>query len=72
MASGPDRWALYNGDIFIDGTVDAQDMSPVEVDSNAGAFGYNATDLNGDGASDALDMTIIEDNGNLGVFAVHP
>ena len=72
VASNPERWAFFNGDINHDGGVDSQDMSPEEFDSSAGAFGYNLTDLNGDGASDALDMTIIENNGNLGVFTAHP
>jgi len=65
-------WAIYNGDINQDGTVDGQDMTLEEIDSNTGAFGYNASDLNGDGASDGQDMTIIEIISNIGVFTAHP
>ena len=72
VGTSPDVWAIYNGDINKDGTVDSQDMTWEETDSNAGAFGYNPSDINGDGGSDALDMTVIEINGNLGLFAAHP
>jgi hypothetical protein len=72
VSSSPDRWACYNGDIDQDGAITSLDMTLEELDSNQGAYGYNATDLNGDGGSDSLDMTIIEINGNAGVFTAHP
>jgi hypothetical protein len=68
----PGVWAIYQGDVNHDGTVDALDMNDVEFDANQFAFGYNVTDVNGDGGTDALDMNIVEINSGLFLFTAHP
>ncbi len=69
---GDDSYALHNGDINQDGTVDGLDMN--EVDNNSGLvdIGYFCTDVNGDGVTDGLDMKIVELNTGLGLFMSRP
>ncbi len=68
----PGVWALYSGDIVIDGNVDLLDLGLLENDINNFEFGYFASDLNGDGTVDLLDAPIMEANINAFVFSSHP
>ncbi len=68
----PGVWALYSGDIVIDGNVDLLDLGLLENDINNFEFGYFASDLNGDGNVDLLDAPIMEANINAFVFSSHP
>ena len=65
-------YAIYGGDVNLDGTVDGSDMGLTENDVSGFAFGYNVTDCTGDGASDGSDMTLIENNTSLFLFMARP
>jgi hypothetical protein len=66
------NFALYSGDVNQDGTVDILDITIVDNDATAFAFGYNASDCNGDGSSDILDMVILDNNSMLFLFVSQP
>ncbi|MBK7764067.1 MAG: hypothetical protein IPI46_12095 [Bacteroidetes bacterium] len=65
-------YALYSGDIVVDENVDLLDLSALETDITAFAFGYLSTDLNGDSNVDLLDASLIEPNVNAFIFSNHP
>ncbi|MBL8008182.1 MAG: proprotein convertase P-domain-containing protein [Ignavibacteria bacterium] len=70
--TGPSRFAVFNGDINQDETVDASDLSQVENDASISLSGYVKSDLNGDDFTDAADVSLVENNIALGVNAVIP
>jgi hypothetical protein len=65
-------WAIYSGDIFQDGAVDAFDYLLLDVDLIAGASGYLSTDLTGDGFVDAFDYLVLDPNLTTGIGAIMP
>jgi hypothetical protein len=60
--------AAYTGDVNLDGTIDATDLSIVFTDNSLGVTGYVVTDLNGDAIVDNLDEDIVNANGALFLF----
>jgi len=70
MADG--YYALYGGDVNLDGIVDGGDMS--NVDNSAAAFsaGYIPDDCNGDGLVDGTDMSVTDNNAAAFVGEVTP
>ena len=65
-------WALYSGDINLDGNVDNSDYGLWESDANSFANGNYSTDLNGDGNVDNSDYAIWEGNANEFIYAIIP
>ena len=65
-------YAIYGGDVNKDGAIDASDMSDVDNDIAAFAFGYNDTDVTGDGATDASDLSVVDNNQSLFLFYARP
>jgi hypothetical protein len=65
-------WAIYAGEIFQDGVIDNSDFSEWEIEANAFATGYTASDLNGDGIVDNSDFSIWESNANDFVSIIKP
>lgn len=72
MISGTPVFAIYSGDINQDGSIDAFDFLPMDVDIQAGNQGYYATDLNGDGSVDAFDFLVLDVNIQTGVSMQRP
>lgn len=70
MADG--KYALYSGDINLDGSIDISDMQIAENDASNFLFGYYNSDCSGDGGSDISDMQIIENNSSLFIFKARP
>ena len=70
--TGPNKFAVYGGDVNQDETIDASDLSLVENDVANSLSGYIKTDLNGDDFADGSDVSIVENNVELGVNAVLP
>lgn len=68
----PVRFAIFSGDVNLDGIIDASDLSQVENDAAAGQSGYVQTDVTGDDYVDAGDLSIVENNAAAGVYVVTP
>lgn len=66
------KWVIYGGDVNQDGTVDTDDMTPVDNDAAAFITGYLSNDANGDGSMDTGDMTIVDNNASLFVGKITP
>ena len=58
----PVRFAAYSGDVNLDGTIEASDLSAIDNAVFGFATGYISTDINGDGTVDASDASITENN----------
>jgi len=65
-------FAIFGGDVNLDGIVDGTDMASLENASNAITIGYVPQDVNGDGIVDGSDMAIVENNSNAIVYVVTP
>lgn len=70
--NSPVRFAIYSGDVNLDGTIDATDISDVDNDASNSVSGYVNTDVTGDNFVDAEDLSIADNNSMLGIFAVVP
>jgi hypothetical protein len=68
----PGVWAMYNGDVNQDETIDGFDFAAVEVDVNDFAFGYYLTDISNAGPVDGFDFAILEQNAALFLFVALP
>lgn len=68
----PLRYALYNGDVNHDGTIDVADGSLIDNDSFNFASGYLPTDLNGDDVIDIADAVIADNNAANFIGAITP
>ena len=68
----PGVWAMYNGDVNQDGTIDGQDFNDTETDVNNFAFGYFATDIFNAGPVDGQDFNQLELNSGFFLFVAHP
>jgi hypothetical protein len=65
-------WAMYNGDVNQDFTIDGFDFAEVEIDVNDFAFGYYDTDISNAGPIDGFDFAILEQNVSLFLFVARP
>jgi len=65
-------WALYNGDLNQDGSIDISDYPIWDYDQSHGFYGYYKTDMNGDGNVDLLDWPVLDDNISAGIYSQHP
>ena len=70
--NSPVRFALFSGDVNLDGTVDAADISNVDNDASISVSGYVNTDVTGDNFVDAADVSIADNNSMLGIMVVLP
>jgi len=70
--TSPLTFAAYNGDVNLDGIIDATDVSEVDNDASASLSGYISTDLTGDNFADAEDISIADNNSYNSVIAVKP
>lgn len=61
---GAGVYALYSGDVNMDGAIDVFDYLMMDPDITNGAGGYLPTDLNGDGSTDVFDYLLL----NISVF----
>jgi hypothetical protein len=66
------KWVIYSGDVNQDGTVDIDDMTPVDNDAASFISGYLLSDINGDGMVDISDMTIVDNNAAVFVGKITP
>lgn len=66
-------YAIFQGDVNQDETIDAGDLASVENDAGIGPVGCRIiTDVNFDETTDAADLAIVENNSGLGVVAILP
>lgn len=60
--NSPLRFAIFGGDVNLDGSVDLTDLTSIDNDAFNFIFGYVSSDVNGDGAVDLSDLTIADNN----------
>ena len=72
IATSPDVYAFYSGDIDGEENINLNDMIVIESDIINYHFGYYATDINGDGNVDLLDAPIAETNLVNFIYSNHP
>ncbi|MDQ3022483.1 MAG: LamG domain-containing protein [Bacteroidota bacterium] len=70
--NAPVKFAIYNGDVNQDRSVDLTDLTLIENDAINFASGYIVTDLNGDNAADIADLAIADNNAFNFVQAILP
>lgn len=70
--NNPDRFAVYNGDVNQDGTIDISDNELIENDAKDFVSGYVNTDLSGDDFVDIIDAAIADNNAFNYVSTVRP
>ena len=70
--TGPNKFAVFGGDVNQDGTVDLADGSLIDNDSFNFLSGYLKTDLNGDNFTDISDYTIAVNNESNFVGKITP
>jgi len=70
--TSPLRFAIYNGDVNQDGTVDLTDISNCYNDAGNFVTGYVKTDVNGDNLVDLTDISIAFNNSNNFVSRITP
>lgn len=58
----PVRYAVYSGDVNINGVIDAIDLSIIDNDAAEFLSGYILSDVNGDEVTDGADMMIADNN----------
>jgi hypothetical protein len=68
----PGVFALYNGDIIKDGSIDGFDYIALDADLLLSSGGYIATDLTGDGVVDAFDYILLDNNLLQGIGSILP
>ena len=66
------KYCIYNGDVNLDGIIDAGDLSEVDNDALNSVTGYVATDTNGDEFVDAADLSLVDNNVTLGIVVISP
>ena len=72
VSNFPLTYAIYNGDVNQDNTIDASDLSLVENDISNSVSGYVKTDITGDDFADAGDLSIAENNSANSVGVIIP
>lgn len=60
--NSPVKFAVYSGDVNIDGIIDAIDLSIIDNDVFNFSSGYLSTDVSGDDITDAVDAAITDNN----------
>lgn len=70
--ASPVRYAVYQGDVNQDGTVDATDVSLIDNDAANFIGGYIVTDLTGDDFVDGTDFAIADNNAVNFVSVIKP
>lgn len=64
------KWAMIQGDVNSDLSIDGVDVSLIKVSANAGVFDeYLATDINMDGSVDGVDVTLAKIAAALGYYS---
>ncbi|HAY34363.1 MAG TPA: proprotein convertase P-domain-containing protein [Ignavibacteria bacterium] len=70
--SSPQRFAIYNGDVNQDRTIDIADMTMIDNDVFSFSSGYLKTDVTGDNFIDLNDYSLADNNASNFVSAVIP
>ena len=70
--ASPLRYAIYSGDVNLDGITDASDLSEADNDALNSLSGYVRTDVTGDDFVDAADVSIIDNNSFNSVSVITP
>ncbi len=70
--ASPVRFAIYNGDVNLDGVIDASDLIDVYNDATNFVTGYVSTDVTGNNAVDVSDIIIVYNNSNSFVITIVP
>jgi hypothetical protein len=68
----PGVFAMYNGDVNQDESIDNLDLDPIFIDIDASNYGVLATDLNGDGSVDNLDLDNVFISIDASRYSDHP
>jgi choice-of-anchor B domain-containing protein len=70
--NSPVKFAIYNGDVNQDETIDASDISIVDNDVTNSVSGYTVSDLTGDNNVDASDLSLVDNNAVKSISSVKP
>lgn len=70
--TGPNKFAIFSGDVNQNGTVDATDLSIVDNDAFNFVTGYINSDVTGNNITDALDVALVDNNAFNFVSKVTP
>lgn len=70
--NSPVKYAVYNGDVNQNATIDLSDVILVYNDATNFVSGYNVTDVNGDNISDLSDVLITYNNSSNFVSVIRP
>jgi len=70
--TSPIKYAVYNGDVNQNATIDLSDVLLVYNDATNFVSGYNVTDINGDNISDLSDVLITYNNSSNFVSVIRP
>lgn len=68
----PVRFAVYNGDVNQDGSINLNDIIIIYNDASAFVTGYKRSDVNGDNVSDLTDVLLAYNNSNNFVVKIIP
>jgi len=70
--NSPVVYAIYNGDVNIDGVIDGNDTQLIDNDASVFLSGYFSTDVNGDEVIDGSDASIAGNNADNFVTEITP
>jgi len=68
----PIRFAIYNGDVNLDGIIDLNDVLLIYNDANNFITGYTNTDVTGNNLTDLTDLLIAYNNSAGFVGSIYP
>ena len=68
----PIRFAIYNGDVNLDGIIDLNDVLLIYNDANNFITGYTVTDVTGNNVTDLTDLLIAYNNSAGFVGSIYP
>ena len=68
----PIRFAIYSGDVNLDGIIDLNDVLLIYNDANNFVTGYIETDVTGNNITDLTDVIIAYNNSAGFVVSIYP
>ena len=66
------KFAVYNGDLEQNGTIDSIDLSNMQEYITDFSTGYLVGDITGDNIIETADYSLIENNVKAGIVVLHP
>lgn len=72
LTNSPPLFAVYGGDVNLDGVIDGADASVIDNDAYNFVSGYVASDVTGDSIVDASDASVVDNNAANFVGVIRP